>query len=132
MPLCPRCGAAHRHDDEVCRECGKRLREKPRVAANQTSLSFPTCVDGPLDCEGPAVRRPDGRLRCSTHHLATRFKVKRIPDSTFMACNDGPEGCSGVVTLAEDGQLRCEGHRKPPAKAGWRSALRRWFGTTSA
>ena len=49
-----------------------------------------------------------------------------------MACTEGPEGCKRVVTLAGDGQLRCELHRRAPAKAGWRSALRRWFGSGSA
>lgn len=130
MPLCPRCGASHLHNDEVCRECGKRLREQPRVVADQTSLSFPTCVDGPRDCEGPAVKRPDGRLRCSTHHLATQFTVRRIPDKTPLACIDGPDGCRGVVTLSEDDQLRCLHHQELANQPKWKSVVRRWLGRT--
>lgn len=127
MPLCPRCGAAHLHDDEVCRECGKRLRERTRVVADQTSLHFPTCVDGPVGCEGPPAKRPDGRLRCSAHHEATKFRVKRIPDKTLLACIDGPDECSGVVSLHTDGQLRCEQHRATVDQPRWRAALKRWL-----
>lgn len=75
MPLCPRCGAAHQRELEVCRECGKRLLHRPRVAVDQTSLSFPTCIDGPDGCEGPPSEGPDGQLRCSAHHLAGRLRL---------------------------------------------------------
>jgi hypothetical protein len=128
MPLCPRCGAAQLHDDEVCRECGKRMNVRPRVAADQTSLSFPTCIDGPGGCEGPTVERPDGRLRCSAHHLSDHLTVQRIPDPIPLACIDGPAGCNGVVALRTDGQLRCVHHQDLLVQPGWRTTLKRWFG----
>lgn len=128
MPLCPRCGAAHLHDDEVCRECGKRLREQTRVVADQTSLYFPICVDGPVGCEGPAVKRQDGRIRCSTHHLNTQVTVRRIPDKTPLACIDGPDACRGVISLQLDGQLRCVDHQELMDRPTWKAVVRRWLG----
>ncbi len=128
MPLCPRCGAAHHRDDEVCPECGKRLLARPNVTANQTSLSFPTCVDGPDGCEGPPEERPDGCLRCSAHHLASQLVVQRIPDPEPLVCIDGPADCAGTVTPRDDGQLRCAHHQEPMDQPKWRGVLRRWFG----
>ena len=128
MPLCPRCGAAHQHDDGVCRECGKRLLTRPQVAADQTSLSFPTCVDGPVGCEGPAVVRSDGRLRCSAHDLSDHLIVQRIPDPIPLACFDGPAECHGVITLRHDGQLRCAHHQAVMDQPKWRGLFKRWFG----
>ena len=128
MPLCPRCGAAHHRDAEICSECGKRLQARPHLAAYQPSLTFPTCIDGPDGCEGPAIGRSDGTLRCSAHRLRDHLTVQRIPDSKPLTCVDGPVACRGVVTLSDDGQLRCSHHRREPSNPGWRSALRRWFG----
>ena len=127
MPLCPRCGAAHHHDDEVCRECGKRLRDRPRVVADQTSLSFPTCIDGPVGCEGRPVKRQDGRLRCTAHHQAAAFRVKRIPAKEPLACVNGPDAGRGVVAMSGDGQLRCLHHQELLHQPKWRTVLRRWF-----
>ena len=126
MPLCPRCGAAHHHQDEVCRECGKRLRNASEI--EQEALEFPTCVDGPEGCEGPAIERPDGRLRCSAHHLNSHLTVQRIPDPTPLACADGPEGCHGPVTPRVDDQLRCDHHQELLELPRWRTLLKRWFG----
>lgn len=128
MPLCPRCGAAHDRELEVCKECGKRLLDRPRVAADQTSLSFPTCVDGPAGCEGPPSEGPDGLLRCTAHHQASRLFVHRIPDPRPLACLDGPEECAGVVALRPDDQLRCEHHQELVEIPKWRTLLKRWFG----
>ena len=129
MPLCPRCGAGHHHDAEVCSECGKRLLARPEVAAGQASLTFPVCLDGPDGCEGPAVQRSDGLLRCSAHDLAAHLTVQRIPDPDPLACIDGPASCGGVVTMAQDGQLRCRHHRELTDQTRWRMVWRRWFGS---
>jgi hypothetical protein len=99
----------------------------PRVVADQTSLSFPTCVDGPVGCEGRPVKRPDGRLRCTAHHVARPIKVKRIPEKTLLTCVDGPDACNGVVALSLDGQLRCLHHQELLHRPRWRSVVRRWF-----
>ena len=128
MPLCPRCGAANHRDLEVCKECGKRLLDRSQVAADQTSLSFPTCVDGPGGCEGPPSLGPDGELRCSAHHLATKLSVHRSPDPKVLACFDGPIGCRGPVTPRDDDQLRCDHHRELAEQPRWRGFLKRWFG----
>lgn len=127
MPLCPRCGAAHHRDDEVCKECGRRLRARAQVAADQTSLSFPTCADGPNGCEGPTVERIDGRLLCTAHHHASQLTVQRIPDPKPLACIDGSEACRGVVALHVNGQLRCLYHQELMDQPRWRAVLRRWF-----
>jgi hypothetical protein len=127
MPLCPRCGAAHLRDAESCPECGKRLATYPRVGADQESLSFPTCVDGPDGCEGPPLERADGELRCTAHDLNTRLVVHRIPNSHPFACIDGPDGCEGRVSPRLDDQLRCDYHHGLLEKPGWRVRLRRWF-----
>ena len=94
----------------------------------QEALEFPTCVDGPEGCEGPAVERPDGRLRCSAHHLNSHLTVQRIPDPTPLACADGPEGCHGPVTPRVDDQLRCDHHQESMELPRWRTLLKRWFG----
>ena len=128
MPLCPRCGAGHDREAVICAECGKRLQARPQVVAQQTSLTFPTCIDGPGGCEGPAVGRSDGQFRCTAHDVGDHLTVRRIPSPVPLTCVDGPVACSGLVTLSGDGQLRCSLHRREPDKPGWRSALRRWFG----
>jgi len=126
MPLCPRCGAAPQRDAEVCTECGKRLRAKPLLAADQVSLSFPTCADGPDGCEGPPIERPDGQLRCSAHQLASRPTVQRA-DPTHAACTEGPVDCRGLITPGDDGRLRCAHHQQPAEQPKRRSVWRRWF-----
>jgi hypothetical protein len=128
MPLCPRCGAAHHRDAEACHECGKRLLARPQVAADQTSLTFPTCSDGPVGCEGPPKQRSDGRLQCSAHHLAAQLTVQRIPDPRPLACIDGPIECRGAVAPRADDQLRCDHHQELVEQPKWKAWLRRWFG----
>ncbi len=128
MPLCRRCGAANHQDLEVCKECGKRLLDRPRVTADQTSLSFPTCVDGPAGCEGRPSLGPDGQLRCTAHHLATKLSVRRIPHPKVLACLDGPMGCQGPVTPRNDDQLRCDRHQELARRPKWRALLNRWLG----
>ena len=127
MPLCPRCGAANHRDLEVCQECGKRLLDRPRVKADQTSLSFPTCVDGPAGCEGRLSLGPDGQLRCTAHHLATKLSVQRIPDRKVLACLDGPMDCQGPVSPRNDDQLRCDRHQELAGRPKWRALLNRWL-----
>jgi len=127
MPLCPRCGAAHHRDDAVCKECGKRLSARPQVTADQTSLSFPTCVDGPDGCAGPPVQRPDGPLRCSAHQQ-NLFTVQRLPDPVPLTCIDGPLECRGLVTPGGDGRARCGHHQELVDRPRWQAFLGRWFG----
>ena len=128
MPLCPRCGAALDREAESCPDCGKRLATHPHGAADQTSLDFPTCVDGPEGCEGPPLERTDGMLRCTAHDLSTRLVVQRIPDPRPLACVDGPDDCQGRVSPRIDDQLRCDHHQEVFEQPGWRTRLKRWFG----
>ena len=128
MPLCPRCGAAHQREAETCPECGKRLAHHPQVAAEQASLNFPACIDGPDGCEGPPVERADGQFRCTSHDLRTRLIVRRVPDPQPLACVDGPEDCSGAVSPRIDDQLRCDRHQELLEQPTWRERLKRWFG----
>jgi hypothetical protein len=129
MPLCPRCGAAYGREAETCPDCGKRLTAHSRVDADQASLSFPTCVDGPDGCEGPPFERADGHLRCTAHDLKTRLVEHRMPDSRQLTCVDGPDGCLGTVSPRIDDQLRCDEHQARLDQPRWKVALKRWFGS---